>query len=194
MTKEKTLYKGVCDAKVIDASRVQFLVYNCTVKGTLLVHSIKMTVAGKCYTKAELKKKSSGKKIDPKGKIPLTPLTVKRDFFPAGVYFYVTENSLGKTPAEAEKKFRACMKDIASHHCNTVYISGLSSDPEVLNKYCKIASEYGIKVFAQGNLNDVFSNDSLSRYFGHPTNAEWQGNRFYIGIGEELRMQRSIWE
>lgn len=151
VTKEKTLYKGVCDAKVIDASRVQFLVYNCTVKGTLLVHSIKMTVAGECYTKAELKKKSAGKKIDPKGKIPLTPLTVKRDFFPAGVYFYVTEKFLGKTPAEAEKKFRACMKDIASHHCNTVYISGLSSEPEVLNKYCKIASEYGIKVFAQGN-------------------------------------------
>ena len=50
------------------------------------------------------------------------------------------------------------------------------------------------KVFAQGNINEVFSKDTLSCYFGHPTNAEWQGERLYIGIGEELRMNRSIWE
>ncbi len=50
------------------------------------------------------------------------------------------------------------------------------------------------KVFAQGDLSDVFSNTALSEYFGHQTRAEWQGDRFYIGIGEELRMDRTIWE
>ena len=50
------------------------------------------------------------------------------------------------------------------------------------------------KVFAQGDFNEVFSENNLSNYFGHRTHAEWQGNRFYIGIGEELRMNKAIWE
>ncbi|MBO5140256.1 MAG: ATP-binding cassette domain-containing protein [Peptococcaceae bacterium] len=65
---------------------------------------------------------------------------------------------------------------------------------EILPFFTKAMLLQNGKIFAQGDLNDVFSNESLSRYFGHPTNAEWQGNRFYIGIGAELRMQRAIWE
>ena len=148
---EKRVYKGEYAAKAEEASKAQFLIYNCGEKGTLLVHRIRVTVSGDCRTKEEMKKKSGGKTIDPKGPVPLTPLAVKRDFFPAGVYFYLSEKVLGGTPEEAEKKFRACMKDLADHSCNTVYLSGLSGNAELLNKYCKIAGEYGLKVFAQGN-------------------------------------------
>ncbi len=49
------------------------------------------------------------------------------------------------------------------------------------------------KVYAQGDLNEVFSDDCLTGYFKHPTKTEWHGDRLYIGIGEELRMDSSIW-
>lgn len=49
-------------------------------------------------------------------------------------------------------------------------------------------------VFAQGDLETVFAEETLSRYFNHPTKAGWEGSRFYIGIGEELRMDKTIWQ
>ena len=49
------------------------------------------------------------------------------------------------------------------------------------------------QVYAQGDINEVFSHESLSRYFGHRTNSGWAGERFYISIGEELRMDSRIW-
>ena len=49
------------------------------------------------------------------------------------------------------------------------------------------------KVFAQGDLETVFAEDTLSAYFDHQTNARWEGDHFYINIGEDLRMDKSIW-
>ena len=50
------------------------------------------------------------------------------------------------------------------------------------------------EVFAQGDFNQIFSDANLSSYFGHKTCAKWQGDRFYIGISDEFRMDKSVWQ
>lgn len=65
---------------------------------------------------------------------------------------------------------------------------------EILPFFTKAMLLQNGKVYAQGDINEVFSEETLSQYFGHKTKAGWEGERFYIGIGEELRMDRSIWQ
>ena len=126
------------------------LVFNCKKTGTVLIHSVKLTATGKPRAPVKPDPKTV-KKIDPKAPVPQRELVFQPKQFTAGVYFYVGLNSLGKTREEAEAKFRLCMKDIAAHHCNTVYLSGISGNPEGFARCCKIAQECGLQVIAQGN-------------------------------------------
>ncbi|MBQ9337767.1 MAG: hypothetical protein IJS14_10785 [Lentisphaeria bacterium] len=126
------------------------IVYNLNKTGAMRLHSIRLTAKGAVRPK-EAPVRKVLKKIDPASPVPQNPLTFRMPRFMTGVYFYLGLSRLGKTPEEWEKKFRDCMKDIAAHHCNTVYISGISGNPDAFNKCCKIAAEYGLNVIGQGN-------------------------------------------
>ena len=64
---------------------------------------------------------------------------------------------------------------------------------EILSFFTKAMILQNGKVYAQGNINEVFSENTLSEYFGHKTKSGWEGNHFYIRISEELRMNSSVW-
>ena len=133
------------------ADRILFarlIVYNLNSKGNLCVESVRLTATGKLIPK---KKRAALPKIDPAAPVPQNPLVFQPQKFTAGVYFYLGKKTLGKTSAESEQKFRECMQDIAAHHCNTVYLSGISGYPEIFQRYCQIAAENGLHVIAQGN-------------------------------------------
>lgn len=65
---------------------------------------------------------------------------------------------------------------------------------EILPFYSKALLLKNGLAYAQGNLHEMFSSTTLSGFFGHPTKANWQGNELHVAIGEELRMQKSIWQ
>ncbi len=81
---------------------------------------------------------------------------------------------------------------VAETNVTVIYVTHHAE--EIMPFFTKAMLLQNGKVFAQGDINEVFSEETLSRYFKHETKAGWQGDRFYIGIGEELRMDSSIWK
>ncbi len=81
---------------------------------------------------------------------------------------------------------------VATEDVTVIYVTHHAE--EIMPFFTKAMLLQNGKVFAQGVLADVFSEETLSAYFNHKTNAKWQGDRFYIGIGEELRMNSAIWK
>lgn len=65
---------------------------------------------------------------------------------------------------------------------------------EILPFYTKALLLKNGEIFSKGNIEDVFSENVLTEYFGQKTKAKWYGDHMYIEIGNELRMNRAIWE
>ncbi|OQA85960.1 MAG: hypothetical protein BWY31_01579 [Lentisphaerae bacterium ADurb.Bin242] len=130
------------------------LLYNCTQKGTITVRSFKLTATG-IEEKQPDESQAPKKTIVNDGKVPDRELSVKRDFFPAGVYFYTSKEALlklaEKRKISPEEMFGIIAADIAKHNCNTIYLSGVSGDPGLFKTCCRIADQHGLKVIAQGN-------------------------------------------
>ena len=105
----------------------------------------------------------------------------------------ILDEPLNGLDVYARDYFLNTMQEIeASTDATIIYVT--HHVEEVLPFFSKAMLLQNGKIFAQGALHDVFSNEILSSYFGHDTKVEWQGNRFYIAIGEKLRMEQSIWK
>ena len=132
----------------------QLLVYNCTRNGTIKIRHIKLSATGN-------EEKNTGstppeaRKIVNDGTVPKQKLCKENLFFPAGVYYYTSGEAL-RTPAGKENLSSGAMfdrvaADIAKHHCNTIYLSGISGDPGLFRECIGIAAKHGLRVIAQGN-------------------------------------------
>lgn len=131
------------------------LFYNTTQKGALKIRSFKLTAVGIEEKTASEETRNPAKTIVNDGTVPVRELDVKRDFFPAGVYYYTSEKALQnlaeKRKVSTEEMLGIIAADIAKHNCNTVYLSGVSGTPGFFKTCCRIAAQHGLKVIAQGN-------------------------------------------
>ena len=64
---------------------------------------------------------------------------------------------------------------------------------EILPFYQKAMLLKNGKIYAQGDKEAVFSNETMGAFFGHPTKVDWSTGKPDISIGEEMRMPKAIW-
>lgn len=79
----------------------------------------------------------------------------------------------------------------ATENVSVVYVT--HHVEEVLPFYTKALLLKDGKVYAQGDIREMFSDKNMTDFFGYPTKAEWQGGQLHLAIGEELRMPKEIW-
>ncbi len=92
----------------------------------------------------------------------------------------------------AREFFLNTLQEIAETTDVTV-VSVTHHAEEILPFYQKALLLQNGKVYAQGDIAEVFSAGTLSDFFGHPTYVEHKDGTFQIHIGEELRMKRDVW-
>jgi len=144
---------------------LQIFAYNCNKAGKVKIESVAL---GEEKTEAETTQSQTA----PVWKT-FTHWRKKPDFFPTGVYLYGREEELKKIAAlqnlSLEQYFRKIFQDIRAHACNCVYMSGLSTSPEVFKWFCHLANEYGLKVFAQANDSLYIRQARGKEYFAEVT-------------------------
>ncbi len=74
---------------------------------------------------------------------------------------------------------------------NIVYVT--HHVEEILPFYTHALLMRGGKMFKQGPIDEVFTDDVMTEYFEQPATATRINGKVDISIGKELRMDRSIW-
>lgn len=64
---------------------------------------------------------------------------------------------------------------------------------EILPFYTKALLLKDGSVYAQGNIREVFSDETMSQFFGYPAKVRWSEGQVHLAIGEALRMSKTIW-
>ncbi len=78
---------------------------------------------------------------------------IKPSLFPVGVYFYGAADHHAQLAERRGMKladwFDFCMKDMAAHGCNTVYVANIANKPDDFRLVTGIAQKHGLGVFGQ---------------------------------------------
>lgn len=92
----------------------------------------------------------------------------------------------------ARNFFLNTLQEIAhTENVSIVYVTHHAE--EILPFYTKgLLLKKGM-IYAQGDIQEIFSDETMSGFFGYPTKAKWQNKQLHLTIDKELRMARSIW-
>lgn len=105
----------------------------------------------------------------------------------------VLDEPLNGLDVYARDYFLNTLSEIANEE-NVTIIYVTHHAEEILPIFNKAMLLQKGRIFAQGDISEIFNEQCLSQYFAHQTNAGCIDGHYYISIGEELKMDKGVWK
>ncbi len=92
----------------------------------------------------------------------------------------------------ARNFFLNTLQEIAdTQNVSIIYVTHQTE--EILPFYTKAMLLKNGAIYAQGDLEKIFSVEIMNEFFGYSTNIHWHEGRVQLAISSELRLSKTIW-